>query len=421
MDILIVDDEPVNLAVLARLVQMRFNDITVRGARNGLEALAAMRHTKPDLIMTDLRMPVMSGAEMIDILKQNDALKDIPILVFSGIQDKNTVVRLMKAGVEGYLLKPINAAITIQRIEEIRARLAQENTQQNSKDIASPQDRVAVDIMLIDDEYVYQTFLVDMICGQLTMHTIPDGSVALRSAAMLFPSVVLISELAYGQQPFINARFLAKKFREFLPESTRLILLTNQRDHLIPAEQSLFNECMRRSFVPSQAFSWLWPMIHKNKPELVQPLQFIMHQHLIRHLRGISQATMPDARIYQDIDSMDALFEYVDCVPPSGILAQSMTVQSSDKSVLTLFVSKINEDFPEDADNSVPIGFEYLKTELIQKVQQFGYSVSEGPFTVLPVPLMSSVANDLAAFLFKVAGQNYIAGIFMADEVVVVA
>ncbi len=100
--VLLVDDKPEVCAVL-RSVLARFHpDTTVAEARNGAEALLAVGEQRPDLIITDYQMPVMSGLELLGTLRSQG--ETLPILLLSS--DPSIADLLLAAGASAFLPKP---------------------------------------------------------------------------------------------------------------------------------------------------------------------------------------------------------------------------------------------------------------------------------------------------------------------------
>lgn len=78
---------------------------TVYEAADGKEGLAQAQGMRPDMIVTDIRMPEMSGIEMVEQLRQDKAFEKTPILVLSAFGDEITTA--INAGANGALLKPV--------------------------------------------------------------------------------------------------------------------------------------------------------------------------------------------------------------------------------------------------------------------------------------------------------------------------
>jgi CheY-like chemotaxis protein len=80
--ILVVDDEPAQRFALRRIFERAGHEVTDAG--NGAAALRAVRESPPDLVVTDMMMPVMDGSELIKRLRSEPATAGIPILAASG-------------------------------------------------------------------------------------------------------------------------------------------------------------------------------------------------------------------------------------------------------------------------------------------------------------------------------------------------
>ncbi len=115
--ILIVDDKT-EFRRLTKTILSR--DYEVETAENGLNALALLQGGyMPDLIVTDLLMPVLGGKDFVDQLKTSGAFKDIPIIVLSSIDKSDEKIKLLNLGASDYLEKPYNPAELLVRIEKI--------------------------------------------------------------------------------------------------------------------------------------------------------------------------------------------------------------------------------------------------------------------------------------------------------------
>jgi CheY-like chemotaxis protein len=106
--ILVVDDEPDNVDVVAE--SLTFFGMTVRTASNGVEGLEILRDFKPDLILLDLSMPTMDGWQMRLHVKVNPETSHIPIIALSAHAMAGDKERVLDAGFDGYLPKPVKIA-----------------------------------------------------------------------------------------------------------------------------------------------------------------------------------------------------------------------------------------------------------------------------------------------------------------------
>jgi CheY-like chemotaxis protein len=113
--ILIVDDEPDLLRVACfRLEKSGYQVLT---AVNGREALELVEKESPDLVLLDVRLPLIGGPDVCLRIKKNEELKHIPVILFTAsTQDINEKVR--GCGAQGYILKPFSAEELLDKIKE---------------------------------------------------------------------------------------------------------------------------------------------------------------------------------------------------------------------------------------------------------------------------------------------------------------
>jgi len=109
--ILLVEDDVVDLMTVKRaLNQINVNN-TVFAAGNGEEALAFLKNNTqelPGIILLDLNMPRMSGIEFLQVMKNDDAIKQIPVVVLTTSKEENDKTESFKLGVAGYMIKPVD-------------------------------------------------------------------------------------------------------------------------------------------------------------------------------------------------------------------------------------------------------------------------------------------------------------------------
>ncbi|KPA10643.1 multi-sensor signal transduction multi-kinase [Candidatus Magnetomorum sp. HK-1] len=103
--IIIVDDDPVSRNLFRGY--LRDQNIEIIEAQNGKEGIEMARLYRSDLILMDLRMPVMNGFEAIEIIKSDDQLKDVPIVIVTASVMKESENNILTSGCDGYLKKPV--------------------------------------------------------------------------------------------------------------------------------------------------------------------------------------------------------------------------------------------------------------------------------------------------------------------------
>jgi CheY-like chemotaxis protein len=104
-----VEGNLANLILMERILARRPN-VEVIAARQGRVALALAPGSGLDLILLDLHLPDMNGAEVLSRLRDDPRTADIPVIVVSGDATPTQVERLLAAGADGYVTKPIEVA-----------------------------------------------------------------------------------------------------------------------------------------------------------------------------------------------------------------------------------------------------------------------------------------------------------------------
>ena len=104
--ILIVEDNPRNMRLME--MTLRAKNYTLLKATDGEEALDMARRERPDLIIMDVRLPRMSGLEVTRKLRENPAFSHTPIIGVTAHAMKGDREKVLEAGCDAYLSKPIN-------------------------------------------------------------------------------------------------------------------------------------------------------------------------------------------------------------------------------------------------------------------------------------------------------------------------
>ena len=115
--ILIVDDETINLDFFD--VMLSKLGFVVEKAKDGIEGLEKVKRFLPDIILLDNIMPRMSGWELTRILKKDSKYREIPIVMFSALDDVKDKVEAFELGVDDYITKPFNFSEVLARIRAV--------------------------------------------------------------------------------------------------------------------------------------------------------------------------------------------------------------------------------------------------------------------------------------------------------------
>ena len=116
--VLAVDDDMINLKLLKSMLNKLDNIAEVVEARNGADAINILKERDDiDMILLDIIMPVMGGLEMLQVVRADENLKQLPIIVLTTDETKKT--EALEKGANGFLMKPVRAADVAQKIQEL--------------------------------------------------------------------------------------------------------------------------------------------------------------------------------------------------------------------------------------------------------------------------------------------------------------
>jgi two-component system cell cycle response regulator DivK len=106
--VLVVEDNELNLKLFCDL--LRAHEFDTEGVRDGREAVERARAFAPDLIVTDIQLPHVTGYELIEQFKADPALSAIPIMAVTAYAGREDEERIRAAGADAYVSKPISLA-----------------------------------------------------------------------------------------------------------------------------------------------------------------------------------------------------------------------------------------------------------------------------------------------------------------------
>jgi two-component system sensor histidine kinase/response regulator len=226
-DILIVDDTPANLDVLAEMLEEQ--GYRARPVPSGFLALQSARVQPPDLILLDINMPEMDGYEVCQHLKADVNLRDIPVIFISALRDTTDKVQAFDAGAVDYITKPF-------QFEEVKARVQTHlRTYRMQKELAQQYAAIKrleglkdnlTHMIVHDMASPIQTIgmAVDLVLsgeagqGREHVEVLSRASDAARNLSEMVNSLLDISRMESGRMPLhrtnVNLRHLAEEAAE---------------------------------------------------------------------------------------------------------------------------------------------------------------------------------------------------------------
>lgn len=235
--ILVVDDEPMNLELMEEMLTSAGYEVSAAGG--GEEGLAAALRNKPDLVLLDLMMPVLSGFEVCARLKSHPETQDIPIIFVTALTNAGTKERALAAGGDDFIGKPVQLPELLTRVEALLkvrhlnrdldqalASLHERAPAQPGKalgETVAPQAGSAA-ILVVDDETLTRRLYSDVLQeAGYTCYTAEGGAQALEIARQQVIDVVLLDIM----MPARSGLEVLADLGERIPDSPVIIVTAN--------------------------------------------------------------------------------------------------------------------------------------------------------------------------------------------------
>jgi len=202
--VLVVDDNSDLRAYVSRV--LRQEGYQVWTARNGNEGLAMTREQRPDIIVTDLMMPVVSGLDMIRMIREEDEIKGVPIILLTAKADEETRMEGVERGADGYLSKPFNDR---ELLAQVRNLLALKENERRVQDL----NTYLTESVL--SRFLPPSMVQKAATGELSLDLGPEP----RLITILFSDIVGFTPLANT----LRSSRVAKLLNAYLEQMTRAV------------------------------------------------------------------------------------------------------------------------------------------------------------------------------------------------------
>jgi two-component system phosphate regulon response regulator PhoB len=150
-NILIVEDDPAIREMMA--FSLSNAGFQVVKAESGTQALEQLQHQRPDLVVIDWGLPDFSGLELVSIIRRDDVLRDLPLIMLTARAEERDKIKGLEFGADDYLIKPVSVQELIARIN---AHLRRAQGYEKNRVLSYQSIRLDVDShrVWVDDEVV---------------------------------------------------------------------------------------------------------------------------------------------------------------------------------------------------------------------------------------------------------------------------
>jgi adenylate cyclase len=220
--VLVVDDDPVNRALLTRFLEQ--DDYRVDAAADGRQARERLQAAPVDLLRLDVVMPNMDGYEVLTEMQRDEALRHVPVVMITALDDVDTAVKCIESGADDYLPKPFDPVVLRARL---KAGLAKKRLHDLQTQHLAELDRLNRRLEARIDEQMAELvrtgelrrFLPQPVAdGLLAGDLEADTALARRRITVLSADMVGFTDLSESLEP----EELAEVVNEYLREMTAL-------------------------------------------------------------------------------------------------------------------------------------------------------------------------------------------------------
>ncbi len=174
--VLIADDEPIALEHISSIIEIKCPQYEVAGtAENGKEAMEKVAQYHPDLLITDIKMPLMSGIELASEI--HEKYPDTYTLIVSGYSDFEYARSALQSGVCDYILKPVIPSAMAKSLEEIARKISRKQYEKRSRIIQELCRDKECDPQMLSQFFVHEKYY----CAIIRRNGLPRRFVAGRS------------------------------------------------------------------------------------------------------------------------------------------------------------------------------------------------------------------------------------------------
>ena len=236
--ILIVEDDPDMLSYLKTALSEEYETLV---APDGKEALRLAEEQQPDLVLSDVIMPLMNGYDLCRSLKSSLSTSHIPVILLTAMDDREHIILGLESGADDYVLKPFDPQVLLARIrgllherERLQTLLLRSTREKKRREYTNQLDREFMEKVLavVDESCARPDFQVDDLCRAMAM-----------SRTAFFNKLKAVT----GKAPndFIRI-FRLERAAELL--STHDLTISEVADRVGFSDPKYFSACFRRHF-----------------------------------------------------------------------------------------------------------------------------------------------------------------------------
>ena len=254
MHVLVCDDDNATRFAVKRMLTQHV-PCTITECTDGVQALQLIGREKFAFVILDVEMPAMSGIEVLELLRESPATKDLPVIVLSNVRDDRVVRHLLKLGVADYVLKPPRAEKLVPKIQRLISTLPKDPAAKRENGTPG---RVSAQnpALIVDGNMDFRFLFSSELQRYGPVMECDSGAAALASFRESPVNIVFIGR----ELGVVGSELLVRKLREAKSKGgLRLVGLMD--DDMDPSLSGLFDAVLPRSFNTQTLHEALRPFV----------------------------------------------------------------------------------------------------------------------------------------------------------------
>ena len=245
MNVLIADADAGIRQVLKRALSKTYGCDVVEAA-TGLEVLDMISQGRTDIVVLDMRLPVMDGIEVLEAMRASEQFRQTPMVVLSSDRDAEIISRLIHLGVSDVVLKPLRTDRFVARFGTLVSKVTAARLKMKPTHGPPPELAPGAFVMLADGDPEYRALFEKTLDGQFSIATVSTAAEAIgRCLSMQPPKAVFIGK----DLGLVTPELLARKLRSTLGARVRLVAVASKREVDAIREEGWSDSVIPRSFV----------------------------------------------------------------------------------------------------------------------------------------------------------------------------
>ncbi len=230
--VLIIDDDRNMNEFVSRVLQSKLH-CRVSSAYNGIDAFSFLFNEKFDFIILDISMPLISGVEVLEIIKGDDFLKNIPVVMMTANREREMISKIISLGIIDYMPKPLTLDFTVKKISEVIKKL--DNTDASEPNVS---ELAFSNKILIADK---SQNLLSKIKPNFSADEVLLAESGLDALKLYIKFRPLKVYLGLGL-PIINETIMIKAIRSFDINKNTSLIVCKENENLTAEEKNKVND-----------------------------------------------------------------------------------------------------------------------------------------------------------------------------------